>query len=399
MLYKILKFPFFGSYMVRWKNPLSENEMKDWKRVTVKSKSGGTIEGLFLETMAENPHATIVLGHPMGKEAKGYFIKRGYHDFLKDYNYNVLIFDFNGFGESSHGSFSYHEDIIAIGKMAQKLAPELPIGYHGISLGAMWATIAFTDKGHPYKFAIIESAATTLEEFWKRFPVAYRMLKVLNFILPKYRKHINMVERIKETKIVTTLLFIYSRDDEWVDFEMSKKYLNNCPVKSELWSVDNAKHAEIVKSKSREDYFKKMVVFYDESLRNMVKKNKVDSAFLNQFTSVLLTSFDANTIMEKGLPTVSYLADRMNVSPKYLNELLKVQTGQTALVHIHNELLKQSKNLILNSDKTISTIAFELGFEYSEYFSSFFKEKTGISPTQFRSNLKTLILHEDEQKN
>ncbi|MBL4578056.1 MAG: hypothetical protein JKX74_06250 [Flavobacteriales bacterium] len=110
MFYKILKYPFFASFMVKWRNPLPEEEKKDWKVVSAKSKSGGIIQGLFAKSKTDTAKATIVLGHPMGKEAKGFFIKRGYTDLLRDNGFNTLIFDINGFGESTHGSFPYFND-------------------------------------------------------------------------------------------------------------------------------------------------------------------------------------------------------------------------------------------------------------------------------------------------
>lgn len=96
------------------------------------------------------------------------------------------MFDINGFGESTYGNFSYYEDILAIGIKAKELTPDLQIGYHGISLGGSWATIAFADNSHFYDFANIESAGTTLDEFWIHYPIAYTILKILNLILPKY---------------------------------------------------------------------------------------------------------------------------------------------------------------------------------------------------------------------
>ena len=69
--YKLLKKPFFGNFMVTWKNPLTEQEIKEWKPIKTISKSGGTIFGLFARTRVGAAKATIVLGHPMGKEAKG----------------------------------------------------------------------------------------------------------------------------------------------------------------------------------------------------------------------------------------------------------------------------------------------------------------------------------------
>jgi alpha-beta hydrolase superfamily lysophospholipase len=264
-IYKILKKPFFGRFMVKWRNPLTPEQQRDWQPVTTKSKSGGIIHGLFAKSKTNHQNATIVLGHPMGKEAKGYFIKNGYTDLLRENGYNTLVFDINGFGESTHGNFSYFEDIVAIGITAAELTPGIPIGYHGISLGGQWATIAFADNTHTYDFAIIESAATTLEEFWVKYPFSYGVLKVINLFLPKFRKKISMIERIKETKRIKNLLFIYSESDEWTPVEMGKRFLANCPVPAELWVVENAYHAQMMKSEHKADYEKKLLDFIGKS--------------------------------------------------------------------------------------------------------------------------------------
>jgi Serine aminopeptidase, S33 len=263
-MYKLLKMPFFGRFMVTWKNPLSEQAKSEWAIVSTMSKSGGEIKGLFAKSRTKTANATIVLGHPMGKEAKGYFIKNGYTDLLRDNGFNTLIFDINGFGESTHGNFSFFEDIIAAGNLAFELTPNLPIGYHGISLGGQFATIAFADEYHKYNFAIVESAATTLPEFWKKFPFAYVVLKGMYLLMPAYGRKIEMIERIKEAKNLKSLLFIYSNDDELVSPEMGERFKNNSPVPSELWTVKNAKHAQIMKSEYKDAYQKKIVQFFNE---------------------------------------------------------------------------------------------------------------------------------------
>jgi pimeloyl-ACP methyl ester carboxylesterase len=261
--YKFLKQPFFGKFMVNWRNPLPDQEQKKWEQISILSKSGGKIWGLF--SSVNNPKATIVLGHPMGKEAKGYFLKNGYNDLLLKNGYNVLIFDLNGFGESTHGNFSYFEDILAIGQKAKALNPSLQIGYHGISLGGQMATISFADPSHCYDFAIIESAATTLDEFWIHFPFAYRTLKILNILMPKYKKKIKMEDRIKEAKNLKSVLFIYSLTDTWTPVSMGEKFQRNCSVKSELWTVPDAKHAMIIKSNFSEQYKQKIIEYFDDS--------------------------------------------------------------------------------------------------------------------------------------
>jgi alpha-beta hydrolase superfamily lysophospholipase len=272
-IYKIIKKPFFGKYMVKWINPLNENERKDWKEIQTESQSGAKIIGLFANSITVKQKATIVLAHPMGKEAKAYFIKNGYTDLLRENGYNVLIFDINGFGESSNGNFSYFEDIIAISHKAKELTPNLLIGYHGISLGAMWSSIAFAQENHFYNFAIIESSATTLEDFWINFPIAHKTLKFLYLLLPKYKNKIRMIDRIKEVKNLKSILFIYSYIDNWTTVEMGKKLYENCNVKSELWIVENAKHAMIMKSEHKDEYKNKIIQYFDKSIiqHNQIK--------------------------------------------------------------------------------------------------------------------------------
>lgn len=270
-LYKWIKYPFFGRFMVPWRNPLTDDEKGDWERISVNSKSGVNLKGLFAHTSAKSAKATIVLGHPMGKEAKGYFIKRGYTKLLLAQGYNVLLFDINGFGESEIGSFSYFEDIVAISHEAKRLTPDLPIGYHGISLGGMWATIAFADESHTYDFAIVESSATTLDEFWVIFPWAYRTLKVLNLLMPKYLKIVRMIDRIREARGLNSLLLIYAEDDEWVPLGMGERFLLNSSVPTELWTVKSARHAEIARSDYKDDYFRKILNYFDDQVHKLGK--------------------------------------------------------------------------------------------------------------------------------
>jgi alpha-beta hydrolase superfamily lysophospholipase len=264
-IYKILKKPFFGNFMVKWKNPLTKEQSKEWKPIETDSKTGGKIIGLFANARQPQPKATIVLGHPMGKEAKGYFLKNGYTELLLDNGYNVLVFDINGFGESTHGNFSYFYDIVAISQKAKELTPNLPIGYHGISLGGMWATISFADETHCYDFAILESAATSLEEFWLHFRMANRMLKMLGVLMPKYKQQVRMIDRIKEAKKLKSILFIYSQTDDWTPVSMGERFQKNSGVKSELWTVANAKHASIMKSDHKEAYKQKILNYFDQS--------------------------------------------------------------------------------------------------------------------------------------
>ena len=75
----------------------------------------------------------------------------------------------------------------------------------------------------------------------------------------------------------------------------------------------------------------------------------------------------------------------MNLSPNYFSDLLKSETGKNTQEHIHYYLLEKAKTLLVSSDKSINEIAYELGFEYPQSFSKFFKNKVGISPSLFKA--------------
>jgi YesN/AraC family two-component response regulator len=82
---------------------------------------------------------------------------------------------------------------------------------------------------------------------------------------------------------------------------------------------------------------------------------------------------------------VKYLAETVHLSPGYLGDLLKKETGMNAQDHIHHVVIEHAKNVLLNSSLTVSEIAFQLGFDYPQYFSRLFKQKTGKTPLEFRN--------------
>ena len=94
--------------------------------------------------------------------------------------------------------------------------------------------------------------------------------------------------------------------------------------------------------------------------------------------------FKKNDIRENGLPTVRYLAEQVNLSPGYLSDVLKKETGKNTQDHIHFYLIEEAKNILLNTNKSVGEIAYALGFEYPQYFNKLFKKKTGKTPIEFR---------------
>ena len=87
---------------------------------------------------------------------------------------------------------------------------------------------------------------------------------------------------------------------------------------------------------------------------------------------------------EKGIPSIEQIADNMSVSQRYLSDTLKKETGKTTTEHLQLHLIEEAKNILLQPHKSISEVAYELGFEYPQYFSRLFKKKEGISPSEYQ---------------
>jgi AraC family transcriptional activator of pobA len=108
------------------------------------------------------------------------------------------------------------------------------------------------------------------------------------------------------------------------------------------------------------------------------------STSLVQKVEGLLTGYFEHAAQTKGLPTPSSLAAQLNVSPKYLSDCLKNQTGRTAQQLIHDKLVEQAKEILAATDLTVAEIAYRLGFEFSQSLSKLFKSKTHQTPTEYR---------------
>ena len=81
------------------------------------------------------------------------------------------------------------------------------------------------------------------------------------------------------------------------------------------------------------------------------------------------------------------MASQLNLSSRYLSDLLRQETGKTAIELIHIYLVNEAKNLLKSDDQNVSEIAYTLGFENLPYFSRLFKKETGLSPNQFKKQL------------
>ncbi|HLZ16533.1 MAG TPA: helix-turn-helix transcriptional regulator, partial [Cyclobacteriaceae bacterium] len=120
--------------------------------------------------------------------------------------------------------------------------------------------------------------------------------------------------------------------------------------------------------------------------RQFITRKIANHKILNRLEDILAKYFDSEALIEKGLPTVQYVAETLHVSPNYLSGLLKVLTGQSTQQHIHDKLIDKAKEKLSTTDLSVSEIAYELGFEHPQSFSKLFKIKTNLSPLKFRQS-------------
>ncbi|WP_336829249.1 helix-turn-helix transcriptional regulator [Sphingobacterium multivorum] len=122
--------------------------------------------------------------------------------------------------------------------------------------------------------------------------------------------------------------------------------------------------------------------FYD---RQFITRSNVNSDILVRFEKLLNHYFKSDKTLLLGLPSVSYCADQLHLSPNYFGDLIKKETGSTALDYIQAKLIDEAKERIFDHSKSINEIASELGFKYQQHFTRLFKQKTGVTPNEYRN--------------
>lgn len=117
--------------------------------------------------------------------------------------------------------------------------------------------------------------------------------------------------------------------------------------------------------------------------RQFLNRKTINQTMLSRFKEILNDYFEAGNLLDKGIPTVDWLAGKLEVSHRYMSDMIKAETGKTAIDQINLFLIDEAKNLLLAPNASISETAYRLGFEYPQYFSRLFKKKTGLSPKEY----------------
>ena len=124
--------------------------------------------------------------------------------------------------------------------------------------------------------------------------------------------------------------------------------------------------------------------FYD---RQFLTRENVNQSSLEKFDMLLSDYFTSDKPQKHGLPSVGYFANHLHISSNYFGDLIKKETGISAQEYIQTKLIHVAKEKVFELDKSVSEIAYELGFKYPQHFSRLFKQKVGFSPKDFRSSI------------
>ena len=142
------------------------------------------------------------------------------------------------------------------------------------------------------------------------------------------------------------------------------------------------KHSKSIIVSNIELFLNYCVRFND---RQFITRDHENKGIVEKFDAFLNNYFGSDKLQNEGIPTVTMCASNLNLSSNYFGDLIRKETGKTAQEYIHLKLLELAKEMVFDPAKSLSEIAYELGFKYPQHFSRFFKQHVGMSPNEYRN--------------
>lgn len=179
--------------------------------------------------------------------------------------------------------------------------------------------------------------------------------------------------------------FSYSTNEALHLSERERQIILDCfsKIKFELeHGVD--KHSKTLIASNIELFLNYCVRFYD---RQFITRDNANKGILERFEALLNEFFGSDKPQQVGLASVAYCANELNLSANYFGDLIKKETGKSANEYIRLKLIDAAKAKIFDANKSVSEIAFELGFKYPQHFTRVFKQHTGVTPQEYRSSM------------
>jgi len=184
-------------------------------------------------------------------------------------------------------------------------------------------------------------------------------------------------------RIDSFAFFSYKSNEALHISEKERRLVLDCfdKIKYEL-ELGIDKHSKKLIASNIELFLDYCVRFYD---RQFITRSEINKGVVEEFESFLSEYFYSDKPQSIGLPSVSYFAEQLHLSPNYFGDVIKKETGKSALEYIQLKTMDIAKEKILNPRATISEIAYELGFKHPTHFTRAFKKNTGVTPLEYRS--------------
>ena len=144
------------------------------------------------------------------------------------------------------------------------------------------------------------------------------------------------------------------------------------------------KHSKTLIVSNIELFLNYCMRFYD---RQFITRSHENKDILVRFENLLTDYFKSGKAAQIGLPSVGYCAAELHLSPNYFGDLIKKESGITALDYIHSRMIDEAKSRLFDQSKSLNVIADNLGFKYQQHFTRIFKQKTGMTPIEYRNSL------------
>ena len=176
--------------------------------------------------------------------------------------------------------------------------------------------------------------------------------------------------------------FSYQSNEALHLSEAEKKIIFDCFAKIEFelqHAID--KHSKKLIVSNIELFLNYCTRFYD---RQFITRENAHKGILERFEKILNDYFLSDEPQTTGLPSVAYCAQAMNLSANYFGDLIKKETGKSAQEYIQAKLIDVAKEKIFDQSKSVSQVAYELGFKYPQHFTRLFKQRVGQTPNDYR---------------
>lgn len=264
--YRLFKKPFFGRFVRPWRWP-EDVDQSQWRRLSLASASGATLLALLASAHTAEAKGAVLMAHPMGVAAKGFWMKYGHAELLRQAGYHVMLFDLNGFGESSSSTMDFPLDVLAAGLALQAQYPDLPVAVLGASMGAAMSLCAMAQPAHPFKAAVLESAFPTLLHFWSRYPIPRLGIQLSKILYPAGERRLRPTHAAQRLMGRPSLLLIYGEADEFTPVEDGQLLCQALQGKTstEFWQVPGAEHTHAYAAQPK-DYAQRVIGFLDRHL-------------------------------------------------------------------------------------------------------------------------------------